>query len=97
MRKNNVPEYVTNVIKLYFWNSPDQRKFGPNQTSWQKKMNHKWPFVDLFFYTQNETHLWYFEESLIGIPNFWKGASRIPLDSVFPLQLRPMGKFYLLE
>lgn len=96
MRTQNIPEYITKVFKLYFWNSPEQRKFGPRQTLWQKSMKHKWPTVDLFFYTSNETHLWYFEETVFGISNFWKGASRIPLDSVFPLQLRPMGKLIFL-
>lgn len=60
-------------------------------------MKHLWPFVDVFFYDKNETHLWYFEDKVYNdgsnVKNkTYRGANFIPLNSVFPLQLRPMGK-----
>lgn len=83
---HNQIDFTNPVIKL----------FGLNSTSIKeniyRRMNgspehkaYKWPFVDVFFYSENRTHLWY--EILEN-----RGENFIPLESVFPLQLRPMGK-----
>ncbi len=75
----NKQKIYTNVVLKVFLSDLEERKFR----KW------KWPYMDVFFYCQNETHLWY-------LRNWF-----IPLESVFPLQLRPLGKgtpgsFFLL-
>jgi hypothetical protein len=47
----------------------------------------RWPFVDLLFYVENETHVW--NESP------WFTDERWPRQAVFPLTRRPFGDLWL--
>lgn len=46
----------------------------------------RYPFVDLIFYHENDTHLW--QENMQHI-------SSVSKQSIFPLQLRPFGSLWL--
>jgi len=46
----------------------------------------RYPFVDLIFYHENETHIW--QENMQNI-------SSISKQSIFPLKLRPLGPLWL--
>ena len=46
----------------------------------------RYPFVDLIFYHENETHLW--QENMQSI-------SSVSKQSIFPLTLRPLGPLWL--
>ena len=56
-----------------------QYKPSPAPSTWT------FPFVDIFFYLTNETHLWYSSH-----PN-----ADMQLEHVFPLVMRPFGYFWL--
>ncbi len=64
------------AIKVYFKNdgSPYAGAY-----SW------RYPFIDILFYNQNETHLW--QEEI-----YTKSISR--LDYIFPLVFRPFGRYW---
>jgi hypothetical protein len=63
-----------NYYKIFYQNSPSA---GDN--AWN------FPFIDIFLYVQNETHLWWSSDSDYGIP----------LEYVFPLILRPLGQLWV--
>ena len=46
----------------------------------------RYPFVDLIFYHENETHLW--QENM-------QHVSSVRKESIFPLKLRPLGPLWL--
>jgi len=54
---------------------------------WFKPRNVRWPFVDVFFYEQNSTHVWN------TCP--WFADEVWPLGAVFPLHRRPFGQLSL--
>lgn len=56
-----------------------------SKNDYNKKYEYKWPFLDLFFYTTDGKNLKYMK----------KKRSKVTLDSIFPLSLRPMGPFWL--
>ncbi len=60
--------------KIFFKNTPQAGKY-------------RWgfPFIDVFFYIQNETHLWQ-----MGDPD-----TAIQIKYVFPLVMRPFGELWL--
>ena len=47
--------------------------------------NWHFPFLDIFFYERNKTHLW-----CLKIPDF-----KYSVDDIFPLVLRPLGQLWL--
>ena len=49
------------------------------------EFNWRFPFLDVFFYERNETHLW-----CLKIPDF-----KYSVDDIFPLVLRPLGQLWL--
>lgn len=64
-----------------------QWKFYPTdglQTSWLPE-SYRWPFVDIFFFEENATHIWDLE------PEYHASGFVWPKSSVFPLARRPFG------
>ena len=68
-------EFPRKLIKIFLNDSNDYAGDYP----------YKWPFVDIFFYDSNATHLWYKTDKRMGMS----------LRHVFPLKLRPFGKYWL--
>jgi hypothetical protein len=60
--------------KIFYKNSPNA---GENPWGF--------PFIDIFLYIQNETHLWWLKDS----------DYEIPIKYVFPLILRPLGQLWV--
>ncbi len=69
-------EYPHKFIKLY---SNESTHFAAGNHT------HKWPFIDIFFYETNDTHLWYKS----------KRRAAVPLEYIFPLNLRPLGNIFI--
>lgn len=65
-----------NYDKVFFSWSP-----YAGATSWG------FPFIDIFYHDQNETHVW-----LLGTP----ASCPEPREDVFPFVLRPLGPLWLL-
>ena len=80
----NVPGFELSHIKNYQW------KFYPKFYKTLLFFQHRWPFVDIFFFAENSTHIW--DNTT---------PSRIPAqpynkDEVFPLVTRPFEGLFLL-
>lgn len=60
--------------KIYFSHTPSAGGY-----SWN------FPFVDVFLYEKNETHLWQVEDF----------DTIVPIENIFPLVLRPLGELWL--
>jgi hypothetical protein len=63
-----------NYYKIFYKNSPYAGNY-----SW------RFPYIDIFFYAQNETYLW----NLIG------KKIKIDMKYIFPLILRPLGQLWV--
>jgi LicD family len=57
-----------------------------SETSWVPK-KFRWPYVDIFFFEENATHIWDLE------PEYREAGFVWPKSSVFPLTRRPFGSF----
>lgn len=75
----------THGLNTYDFPLPSIKLFSNNSTRSFKRYKYTWPFVDIFFYTTDSYYLKY----KYGYKNL------IPLEGVFPLVLRPMGKYWL--
>lgn len=67
--------------------APAWKFYDKTSPDWYLQHSFRWPFVDIFFYRQNRTHLWH-EELGDGRPYF--------KSKVFPLVRRPLGNLWLL-
>ena len=81
------------MIKFFSSNSPEPK--------WFSNKHYKFPFVDVFFYNKNETHMWFIHDNYDKPEGeTWNGLNYLSLKNVFPLHLRPLGEllfsFYLL-
>lgn len=77
------------VIKMFSGNSPAPKWFSSNKM-------YKFPFIDVFFYNKNNTHMWYMEDTYDRAKGqTWRGYNYFKLEDVFPLHLRPLGKYWL--
>lgn len=56
------------------------------RTSWMPKQ-FRWPYVDIFFFGENATHVWDLDSDSHAAGFVW------PKSSVFPLTRRPFGEF----
>lgn len=76
---------------LYIYNddlkSRTQWKFYSNALGRSILQSYKWPYLDIFFFQENETHIW--DE----VPSFSDYV--YAKEKVFPLQRRPFGEFNL--
>lgn len=63
---------------------PTQWKFYANSVSRFIHKPYKWPYLDIFFFKENDTHIW--DE----VPRFAPDYV-FPKNKVFPLQKRPFG------
>ena len=70
----------------YNFNSPHQWKFFPLQHgSPMPKETYHWPFVDLFFFRENNMHVW----------SPLQHKYRWPRSVIFPLRQRPFDKLWI--
>ncbi|CAF1069374.1 unnamed protein product [Didymodactylos carnosus] len=67
---------ISGVCKIYFAGASKAGKHKWN-----------WPFLDIWFYRENRTHIWYDGDD-------WKSLVIKKLD-VFPLVLRPLGTVWI--
>lgn len=71
----NREEYVSGeYMKLFLQNST---------IDFAGRYEHRWPFIDIFYYKANKTNLWH------------KINKINRLDEIFPLKLRPFGQYWL--
>lgn len=76
------------VVKVYSGYSPVPQWYSTKRT-------YKFPFIDVFFYNKNKTHLWFMEDTYDRPKGqTWMGYNYMRLEDVFPLHLRPLGKFW---
>ena len=68
------------IHTLYHWFKIYKKDSKP---AGKKEWN--WPFVDMTFYKENETHVWYFEKN----PELFA----LPKKDFYPLIERPLGEF----
>ena len=80
---NLYPKYQ---VTLY----QEKLKFYSQNSTNTSKAPWKWPFMDIWFYSENETHIW----DEVSIKNYqWDYTYH--KNSVFPVHLRPFGKLLL--
>ncbi|GAB1600424.1 uncharacterized protein LOC115213450 [Argonauta hians] len=72
------PEYELDIPKEGHW------KFYYTRMNNLLEYNHRWPFVDMFFFLENATHVWDEEEDSKIIMSYLK-------TKLFPLQKRPFN------
>lgn len=65
-------------------NTRYQWKFYPNEGVGVYRKGYKYPYVDIFFFYENETHIWNGSPYFLGIEVWQK-------SHVFPLHRRPFG------
>jgi len=75
------------VAAGYQWKFSASAAQPGSHTSWFSRSSARWPYVDIFFYDQNATHLWN------TCP--WFAEETWPLRSLFPLRRRPFGDLSL--
>lgn len=63
-----------NYYKMFYKNDPNAGEKG-----WH------FPFIDIYFYIRNKTHLWCLADSNL----------KIPIKYIFPLILRPLGQLWI--
>lgn len=75
--------YVTG-LDLYHW----QWKFYPTNGRFVFHCQYRTPYIDIFFYLENRTHVW-------NASPIWSGSELWPKRHIFPLTRRPYGNLSL--
>lgn len=76
------PQYVLNTDWNFSW------KLFSMKADEIRGYNWKWPYLDIFFYAENETHIW------DAAPQYWQNYV-FPKNIVFPLKRRPFMGLHL--
>ncbi|UJR11719.1 hypothetical protein I4U23_015900 [Adineta vaga] len=84
-------QFMIDQHKVPMYLRPGSRKHGPTKIFHESKSKLKWPsnfypFIDLFYYEENSTHLW--DHKLCCHHHIRKSV-------VFPLSIRPLGSLWL--
>ncbi len=81
----NLLETQTDWVNLEWCIYEDTMKIFFKESDYAGDKNWKFPFVDIFFYEKNATHIC--EKNSSSMCSL--------ISSIFPLRLRPMGKYWL--
>jgi len=58
---------------------------APESSTFMSPKPYRWPFVDIFFFRENSTHVWDVE------PEYHDAGFVWPKDVIFPVKMRPFG------
>ncbi len=82
------PHYDLYIYSERDMEEPTPWKFYSNSLSRVILKTYKWPYLDIFFFKENETHIW------DAVPRYAANYA-FPKEKVFPLQRRPFGDLNL--
>lgn len=82
-----LPSWMKNIVMFHGQiGAPAWKFYDKTSPDWYYQHTFRWPFVDIFFYKQNRTHIWHNE---LG------DGRAYAKDKVFPLVLRPFGDLWV--